>query len=61
MKRPPKRERWQSGGGIVLAQIRDVRQRGRRQRQQECYGGLRTQSLADDFEAEPFTVDELGL
>jgi hypothetical protein len=49
MKRSPKRKGGQSGGGIVLAQIRHVRQRGRRERQQECYGGLGTQPLADDF------------
>jgi len=44
VKRPPKRKSGQSGCGIVLAQVRDVRQRGGRERQQECDGCLRTQS-----------------
>ena len=40
VQRPPQRQCRQSGGRVVLAQIRDVRQRRRREREQERECGL---------------------
>jgi hypothetical protein len=47
MKRSAKRKSRESGRGIVLAEIRNVRQRGRSERKDERDGGLRAQAAAD--------------
>jgi len=40
VKRSPKRKSGQSGGGIVLTQVRNVRESGSRERQEERDSGL---------------------
>ena len=55
MKRSPERESGQGSRGIVLAQVRDVRQRGRRERQQQREGSLSTQFSIGRAGIEPAT------
>jgi len=49
VKRSPQRESGQSGGGIVLTQIRNVREPGGREREDERDGGLNAHRRARLF------------